>query len=327
MSPFAIIFIIIAVIAGSSSVVLLELRRLVQDRPLIKRLLDGQRLLADIFPATARSTPTQPLTGNEQEVLRNAIHRLLPAGWATGESDKAVDAIYAYLDDDTMDEPDLAIELGPLLSAIDGREGREAFGSIIDTLPNCPGRSRTPPPPGLLGLPSCVPEGMSRRQVVRQVQKSLSREVTKYLRRSGSGSTLSLAELQNVLPTENAQGETANLRDGLFDLRRGVKQVRRFSWIMPLIAVAAIALALEFSGIEGWKMVTVAGWPLLVTGIVVLIILAVLAFRLRGQFAKMNAAVRAWLGAVVTMVQRRLLIWSAALIVIGAVLLLVGNSL
>ena len=326
MSFIAIAFIVVAVIAGTIAVILLELRRLIQDQPLVKRLLDGQRLLGEILPATARTSPTVALTTEESNVLRNAMQLLLPAGWASGESDKAIDEIYRFLNDESIALPDLNIEIGPLLEALDGKPGREAIGSIVDTLPNCPGRSRTPPPPGLLGLPSCVPVEMSRRQMVRQVQKSISKQLTKYLRRTGTGTSLGVEELEAVLPAQQESGEPVDLVGGMLDLRRGVKQVRRFGLVAGIVTLVALGLAIEFSGLGGWGLATVAGWPLAVTGVAVLIITLVLIWRMRSQFRQVPAAVQQWLGTVFTLIQRRLLIWSAALVVLGAILLLVGRS-
>ncbi len=322
----AIVMIVLVVIVLSLAILLWEVLRLIQDRALIKQVLDGQLLLTRIFPATARASETQVMAPREREALQVAMEQLLPPGWATGQSDRALESLYTFVDDKKQVVPDLAIELEPLMSALRSKEGRQAIGALVDTLPNCPGRTRTPPAPGLFGLPSCVPAGMNRRQVVVQVQKALTKELDNRLRPVSRNYVLGVSELASIVPAREG-GERPDLLKGLVDLRKSVSQMRLLRWILLGVAILGVVLATSFADASTSEALLWIGWPLLTTGIVLLVVLLVIMWRLRSRLygPESPVAVQEWLTPPLALWQKRLRLWAGGLALVGIVLLIAGN--
>ncbi|MGH2544532.1 MAG: hypothetical protein ACRDIB_17205, partial [Ardenticatenaceae bacterium] len=243
----AIIIAVVVVICLTLAILLWEALRLIRDRALVRRVLDGEVLLTVIFPAVARQSETKALSEQERTALQGAMKLLLPPGWATQQTDQALDAVYEFVEDKEQLAPDLAIDLAPLLAALRGPEGRQAVGSIVDTLPNCPGKSRTPPPVGMLGLPSCIPVELNRRQAVTQIQKAVVKEVEGRLRPVRGHNPLGVDELQALFAARAANGRP-NLHKGFQDLRQSVVRMGRLSWVLAAVAVAGLLLILLLIG-------------------------------------------------------------------------------
>ncbi|MDQ4077749.1 MAG: hypothetical protein M3220_16065 [Chloroflexota bacterium] len=327
MNIGAVLMVVLVAVVLTVAALLWAVRRVIEDKALVKRVLDGEVLLTRIFPATARKSETDLLSEQEREVLTLAMDEVLPPGWATAQSNQAIEAIYTFVEDKKQPYPALAIDLAPALTALEGKEGRRAIGAIVDTLPNCPGRSRTPPPPGMFGLPSCIPAGMNRRQVVTQVQRALSREITQRLR-PVRGNVLGYEELEALVPSKPGQKEP-RVRKAFQDLRQSIVQMRRLSWLLLLIAIASLALALFFVNPTLPEAALWLGWPLLISGLAIFIVSFLLMMRLRRRLYGPGSpvALQEWLSEPIGLWRRQLWLWGGVLLVVGAVLVIAGYGL
>ncbi|MGB0385422.1 MAG: NfeD family protein [Ardenticatenaceae bacterium] len=325
VSIVAIIIAVLAVLITLSAVLVWEMRRLIDDKALIKQVLDGDTILTEVFPFVTRKTQTELLSEPEQSALQTAIGHLLPAGWASQQTEGALEALYQFVDDKEQAAPDLALDLGPLFSALKGKEGRKAIRSLVEGIPNCPGM-RAMPQPGLFGLPSCLPVGMSRRQVANQIQKGLNKELSKRLRPIGKTSVFGVAELEKLIPNTSQEEEPPSLQSRFQDFRKSIVQTRRMSWILWLVALIALALTLYFAGAVGTGIALWLGWPLAITGLAVLGVSFLILMRIRNQFAGPGQpkALGEWLEVPLGLWERRVRIWSGGFVLVGVVLLLIG---
>lgn len=328
MDVGSIVLMVITGIVLTLAVLLVVLLRLVYNRALIKRTLDGQVLLAEVLPAVARRTETERLAEGEQQILQVAMQRLLPEGWASTQSSQAIDSVYAFVGNKEQPYPELAIDLDPLLTALSSREGRDAIGAYVDQLPNCPGMTRQPPP-GLFGLPACVPVGMRRGQMIRQMQKQLDKELSRRLRPVTVNGVLPFEGIEQIVPTRPGE-ERPNVRKGFTELRDSLVQMRRLAWILAAVIVVGLGAALFFAQpLTPAIVATVLGWPLAGAGLAVLIISLIIMWRVNRQLLgpTQPAAVRAWLAEPLRVWREHLWLGGGTLLAIGVILLIVGNTL
>lgn len=322
----AVIMSIVTIVILLAAVLLFELMRLIYDKPLIKRVLDGQVLLTKIFPFFARKTETETLSEPEQVALQGAMTELVPAEWATQQTEKALDALYSFVEDKKQDYPALAIELGPLFSALRGKPGRRAIRELVDSLPNCPGR-RVIPKPGFLGLPECVPPQMKRSQFAAQIQKSISTQLGKNLRRFGKNAVIGVEELQNILPQQPGQ-PGRDIPKSFQELRTSIVRMRYLSWGLWVVALLMLGLTIYLANpFSNAVIATWLGWPLLIAGILVLAISLIMQWRQKRQI---NESVRAatvaeWLSEPLGLWHWRIRLWAGGLATVGIVSVVVGN--
>ena len=308
-----------------SAVLVWEIRRIIDDKVLIKQVLDGDNLLMNVFPFVSRKTQSDLLSSPEQNALQIAIGHLLPPGWASQQSESAIDGMYDFIDNKEQETPNLALDLAPLFAALKGKQGRKAIRSMVDGLPNCPGM-RAMPQPGLFGLPSCLPAGMSRRQVANQIQKGLNRELSKRLRGMGNTQVFGVEELEKILPKNPEEEEPASLTKRFQDFRKSIIQTRRMSWILWGVALLLLALMLYMAGTSSTGIALWLGWPFAIGGIAVFGISYLILMRIRKQFqgAGQPVALQTWLEMPLGLWERRVRIWSGGLLAVGVVLLLIG---
>ena len=319
-----IVLVILAVLVLMISVLVWEIRRIVDDREFVKHILNGDTLLRDVFPFVARKTPTEMLSKPEQDSFKVAIGYLLPENWASEQTNQALDAIYDFLNDKKQESPNLALDLNPLFTALKGRDGRKAIRSMVDGLPNCPGR-RVMPQPGLFGLPSCVPPGMNRRQITNQVQKGLIRELNKRLKGMGNISEFGIEQLDKILP-QNPEEESKSLSERFQEFRKSIIQTQRVSWILWAVALLTLLLIVYMASASAPLIAWWVGWPIAISALVIFIVSYLILMRIRNQYQGSGAVtpVASWLEIPLGLWERRVRIWSGGLLAAGIVLLLVG---
>lgn len=320
-----IVLVILAVLVLLISVLVWEIRRIVDDREFIKHILNGDTLLRDVFPFVARKTPTEMLSKPEQESFKTAIDYLLPESWAGQQTDQALDAIYDFLNDKKQESPNLALDLNPLFTALKGKDGRKAIRSMVDGLPNCPGR-RVMPQPGLFGLPSCVPQGVNRRQITNQVQKGLIRELNKRLKGMGNISEFGIEQLDQILPQNPEEEESKGLAERFQEFRKSIIQTRRVSWILWAVAILTLLLIVYMASASITQIAWWVGWPIAISALLIFAVSYLMLMRIRNQYKGPGAVtpVASWLEVPLGLWERRVRIWSGGLLAAGIVLLLVG---
>jgi hypothetical protein len=322
----AIIMSIVTILLLLVAVLLFELMRLIYDKPLIKRVLDGQVLLTQIFPFFARKTESSTLSEPEQVALKGAMTELVPAEWATQQTENALEAVYSFVENKEQDYPALAIELGPLLSALKGKPGRRAIRELVNGLPNCPGRRFTPKP-GFLGLPECIPPQMKRSQLTGQIQKSISKQLKNSLRHFGKNPVIGVEELQQMLP-QPAGDQARDIPKSFQELRTSLVRMLYLSWGLWLIALITLGLTVYLANpFSNAVIATWLGWPLLIAGIIVLTISLVMQWRQKRQIndSVRAAAIAEWLSEPLGLWHWRIRIWSGGLATVGIVSVVVGN--
>jgi len=319
-----IVLAVLAVLVLLISVLVWEIRRIVDDRDFVKHILNGDTLLRDVFPFVARKTPTEMLSKPEQESFKTAIGYLLPEEWASQQSDQALDAIYDFLNDKKQESPNLALDLNPLFTALRGKEGRKAIRSMVDGLPNCSGR-RAMPQPGLFGLPSCVPPGVNRRQITNQIQKGLTRELKKRLKGMGNVSEFGIEQLDQILP-QNPEEESKNLSERFQEFRKSIIQTRRVSWILWAVAILTLLLIVYMVRTSVTQIALWLGWPIAISALLIFGVSYLILMRIRSQYQGPGAVtpVAAWLEVPLGLWERRVRIWSGGLLAAGILLLLAG---
>ena len=320
----AIVLAVLAVLVLLISVLVWEIRRIVEDRDFVKHILNGDTLLRDVFPFVARKTPTELLSKSEQDSFKTAIGYLLPEEWASQQSNQALDAIYDFLNDKKQESPNLALDLNPLFTALRGKEGRKAIRSMVDGLPNCSGR-RAMPQPGLFGLPSCIPPGINRRQVTNQIQKGLMRELNKRLKGMGNVSVFGVSELDKILPQTSDDGPKG-LAERFQEFRKSIVQTRRVSWILWAVAILTLLLILYLVRSSVTQMALWLGWPIAISALLIFGVSYLILMRIRNQFqgAGGMTPVASWMEIPLGLWERRVRIWSGGLLATGIVLLLAG---
>ncbi len=319
-----IVLVVLAVIVLMISVLVWEIRRIVDDREFIKHILNGDTLLRDVFPSVARKTPTEMLSKPEQDSFKTAISYLLPENWASEQTNQALDAIYDFLNDKKQESPNLALDLNPLFTALKGKEGRKAIRSMVDGLPNCPGR-RAMPQPGLFGLPSCVPPGVNRRQITNQVQKGLIRELNKRLKGMGNISEFGIEQLDKILP-QNPEEESKGLGERFQEFRKSMVQTQRVSWVLWSVALLTLLLIGYMASTSITQIAVWLGWPLAISALVIFAVSYLILMRIRSQYQGSGSVtpVASWLEVPLGLWERRVRIWSGGLLAAGVILLLVG---
>jgi hypothetical protein len=255
------------------------LARLVADREAAKVALDGEALLDEAAAVLIREGLKQqavldslPELVRDSERFRTAVDELVPADWATGQTDAIVDAIYNYLETGDESFLTLSIETGPLFAALQGEPGRNMMLAILEGLPPCT-LDNLPSidlGTGTFDITACMPPLVpvdlvadSLHGIVKQV---INEETAAAI--IGDRFEFSLLDLDPTM--------RAGTLSTLGRLRQFYLWSRIVTWLLWLIPIACLLLILVLvvrspGGFGYWW-----GWPLVAAAGISLVLLALL---------------------------------------------------
>jgi hypothetical protein len=255
------------------------LARLVADREAAKVALNGEVLLDEAAAVLIREglrhqavLDSLPALVRDSERLQIALDELVPADWATGQTDAIVDAIYNYLETGDESFLTLSVETAPLFAALQGEPGRNMMLAILEGLPPCT-LDNLPSidlGAGTFDITACMPPLVpldlvadSLHGIVRQV---INEETAAAV--IGERFEFSLLDLD---PTTRA--DTLRTLGRLRQFYLWSRIITWLLWLIPILCLLVIlALAIRSPGNFGlWW-----GWPLVAAAGLSLVMLALL---------------------------------------------------
>jgi hypothetical protein len=271
----AVLFVIVFVPVLSLS----TLARLIADREAAKVALDGEVLLDEAAALLIREGLRQqavldslPALLRESERLQTAVDELVPADWATGQTDAIVDAIYNYLETGDESFLMLSVETGPLLNELQGEAGRNMIIAILEGLPPC---TLDNLPSIDLGagtfditvcMPPLVPVDLVADGLHGIVRQAVNEETAAAL--IGERFEFSLLDLEPA-----ARAEATRTLGRLRQFYLWSRVVTLLLWLIPILCLLIIlALVVRSPGGLGYWW----GWPLVAAAGIALLMLAFL---------------------------------------------------
>lgn len=170
-----------------------NLAQVAGERPAVKQAIDGEGLLRetllqlanDAVLQQAEATGLPPIDPN---VLRRSLDQLIPPGWIGAQTNAAVDALFVYLEDETVTSPEITINVLPFMAALRGEPGLQAITTVVQSLPLCAGPHLYPNLAlGRIEIPLCVPPELNVSLMSSLIHTSLNQLLDFYPALAGEG--------------------------------------------------------------------------------------------------------------------------------------------
>ena len=255
------------------------LARLVADREAAKVALDGEVLLDEAAALLIREGLRSqavldglPALVRDSERLQFAVDELVPADWATGQTDAIVDAMYNYLETGEESFLTLSVETAPLFAALQGEAGRNMMLAILEGLPPCTldNLPSVDLAAGTFDITVCMPPLVP----VELVADSLHGVVREVINQETASAIIGERFEFSLLDLDPAtRAETLRTLGRLRQFYLWSRVVTWLLWLIPIMCLLIIlALVVRSPGSFGYWW----GWPLVAAAGLSLIMLAVL---------------------------------------------------
>jgi hypothetical protein len=234
----------------------------ITDRQAVKQALDAEALATEVMPALLteidwqRAGPAE-LLQIDPAAVEAAAGQLVSPEWMKAQAQRAVDAVFDYLESGDPAAAEVVIDMRPLLVRLRSQEGQAIVRAGLEALPPCPEPNPTSEAGGQSRLVfDCRPAGVPIEEVVRQVHQDVVTGVDEALA-AGGMLHVPLVDPESLTPAQQAD---------LQQIRRLYRLARyraELLWLAPVGALALIALLVvrSLGDLGRWW-----GWPLTVAG-------------------------------------------------------------
>lgn len=246
----------------------------VTDRDAVKQAVRGEVLLDVATTAVIRGEVEElPALKNlpplvlESTTLQESIGELIPADWATGQTDAIVDAVFNYME--TGDESVLAltIQIGPLFDSLAGEPGRQMVLGLLESLPPC-SLDQLPTvdlATGEIDITVCMPPLIPVDLVATQLHGLMAQVINEETATAILGD-----ELEFDLLGRDPEVRAARINT-LESMRRFYSWSQFGVWLLWLVPLACLVVILilvvrSLGGFGHWW-----GWPVAIAGAVTLL--------------------------------------------------------
>lgn len=238
----------------------------ITDRAAIKRAVDAEALTDEVAPGLLTQIDLQQagpaeLVQVDEAVLEAAVRELVSPQWVQAQADRAVDAVFDYLQTGDPIQAEAEIDMRSLLTRLRSGEGQAIVRAGLEALPPC----AEPIPTVAAGegpvILDCRPTSVPIDELTQQVHQAAAERADEALD-AGGVLHVPLVDDRSLTPAQ---------RQDLEQIRRLYRLARHRAlllWLAPAGALALIALLAVRSlrDVGRWW-----GLPLTVAGVIGLV--------------------------------------------------------
>jgi hypothetical protein len=270
------------IVSTALAFLMFNLARVTRDRDAVKQAIDGERLLRDTLLQLANDAVQQQAQATglppiDQDVLRRSITQIVPPGWVGVQTNAAVDALFDYLEDETMSSPELVIHIAPFMASLRGEPGRQAIQTVAQSLPVCAGPQFYPSLRiDRFEIPLCIPPEINVSLMTAQIHNVLNFVLDAYPVLVGED-TIRWRFLDEALVSPD-------IRSGFEQFRWLYRLSQDWAWLLWLIPLACLFLLLlldvrSLATFGHWW-----GWSMLIAGLFTIVLTFLFPYWLNATF-------------------------------------------
>ncbi|MCP4358874.1 MAG: hypothetical protein GY796_12715 [Chloroflexi bacterium] len=267
----AFLFVITAVIAlfGYNLIIV------VTDREAVKMMLSGlDEMVRETVPVLIAERVENEVSKRgfanfeiDEQQLDTAVNNLIPPGWIDTQTEAAVDGLYNYLETGDPATAETAVDLHPILTRLQGEEGKRMVTAVLRSLPTC-----TQPLPefnletGNVQIEGCLPPDVDVNVVADAVHTAVVQTINENPQILANAGVVRVSLLGQNSPL----GITAEQQTQLEQASRNFRLARTWAWTLWLLPLACLFLILLLAvrSLPEWGHWW--GWPMVIAAVIIL---------------------------------------------------------